>query len=108
MTHWHEHNAHEGELTYVPMDELAGICAVGTIRKNNMTHLYTKELVLESWATLGDKLDTYVLSQGRRVEACLRYGPQPQQYVRLYVENSAALKRLVAQHRQTERTRQPA
>lgn len=106
MQHWPSEHPHNTAVTYVPVDELAKLCAVGSIRRHNVVVPYSRDEVLEDWRRLGDKLDAYVLGRGRRDEACLRYGPAPGDYVRLYLEDTVGLRRLVAQHRYADSTRQ--
>jgi hypothetical protein len=84
----------------VPLEELAGCVAGGTIRTPEGVKDYTVGYVIEAWRKFGDRLDGYILIGGETgaISVGVRYGDAGHQYLSPYCQNDAMARDLVRKY----------
>jgi len=98
--HWQDHDPHADQAVYVPLEELAECCAGGTVRLSDGTEAdNSRELVLEGWRSLGDKVDGYILPDEDGFHSVvLRFGGEECDYIEEDVRNPGRVLELLGRY----------
>ena len=83
--YWHDSNPWKDKLFYVTLEELADChIALGKefmLADGTILPRLTKDILLNHWRKIGNKLDPYVLIQPRYITGGIRYSNEEQDYL---------------------------